>query len=95
MQIDKNLLFAVLALQADLLDLNRFAEAYALWIPGTRVSLAELVVERGWLSAADKSAIERLVAAKLSKYGENAQATLAATIGQFRGALSVLAPTLS
>src|SRR5436309_1172242 len=42
---DRNLLFGVLALQADLLDAARFAEACAPWL-GRNVALKELRPER-------------------------------------------------
>jgi hypothetical protein len=46
---DPNLLFGELALQADLIDANRFAEACTAWSARKDTPLASLVVERGWL----------------------------------------------
>jgi hypothetical protein len=46
---DSNLLFGVLALQADLNDPGRFAEGCAAWSTRKNTPLAELLVERGWL----------------------------------------------
>ena len=47
MDTDRNLLFGVLALQADLLDPARFAEACSAWSARKNTALADLVVERG------------------------------------------------
>ena len=47
---DRNLLFGVLALQADLIDSTQFVEACATWAVRKTVPLGELLVERGWLS---------------------------------------------
>ena len=60
MSTDHNLLFGVLALQADLLDSSRFAEACAAWAARKEQPLADLLVERGWLSADDRSDVEIL-----------------------------------
>src|SRR3954454_11262607 len=52
---DRNLLFGVLALQADLLDAAQFAEACSAWAGRKDVPLADLVVRRGWLTAEDRA----------------------------------------
>jgi serine/threonine-protein kinase len=78
---DSNLLFGVLALQADLLDANRFAEACSAWAGRKDTCLADLLVERGWITTQDKLAVERLVQLKLQKHAGNLQASLAAVAG--------------
>jgi hypothetical protein len=50
MDSDRNLPFGVLALQADLLDPVRFAEACTAWSARKETSLADLLVERAWLT---------------------------------------------
>src|SRR5262245_18061592 len=50
---DRNLLFAVLALQADLIDRDRFVQACTLWASRKDRPIAALLVEQGWLSAED------------------------------------------
>ena len=57
MDMDRNLLFGVLALQADLLDAARFAEACTAWTARKDVPLAELLVERGWITPTDRADI--------------------------------------
>jgi serine/threonine-protein kinase len=78
MSADRNLLFGVLALQADLLDASRFAEACSAWAGRKDTSLADLLVERGWLTPEDRTDVDRLLERKLKKHGGDAHASLAA-----------------
>jgi hypothetical protein len=48
MDTDRNLLFAVLALQADLLNRERFVQACTLWAAHKDRSIADLLIEQGW-----------------------------------------------
>jgi hypothetical protein len=66
MSADRNLLFGVLALQADLLDAAQFAEACSAWAARKDTPLGDLLVQRGWLSAADRADVERLLERKLN-----------------------------
>jgi hypothetical protein len=77
MDTDRNLLFGVLALQADLIDANHFVEACTLWANQKQTSLSDLLVERGWLTAADRADVERLLERKLKKHSGDARAGLA------------------
>jgi tetratricopeptide (TPR) repeat protein len=77
---DRNLLFGVLALQADLLDAQQFAQACTAWSACKDKALAELLVERGWLTDQDKSDVERLLERKVKKHAGDAHASLAATV---------------
>jgi eukaryotic-like serine/threonine-protein kinase len=74
---DRNLLFGVLCLQADLIDEARFAEACALWAAKKTVPLPDLLQERGWISATDRGHIDFLVQRKLQKHGGDARQSLA------------------
>jgi serine/threonine-protein kinase len=76
-QTDRNLLFGVLALQADLLDAGRFAEGCTAWSACKDKALADLLVERGWLSAEDRHDVERLLQRKLNKHAGDPHASLA------------------
>jgi len=69
---DANLLFGVLTLQADLIDAARFVEACTLWSTRKDAALADLLVERGWITADDRSEVENLLQRKLRKHGGNA-----------------------
>jgi hypothetical protein len=91
MDTDRNLLFGVLALQADLLSAERFAEACSAWAGRKQTPLADLLVERGWLTAADRADVDNLLQRKLAKHGGNAKAGLGeATTDQVRQSLADL-----
>jgi serine/threonine protein kinase len=74
---DHNLLFGVLALQADLIDSGQFAEACTAWSSRKGTPLADFLVERGWLDADARADVERMLERKTKKYGGDARAGLA------------------
>ena len=78
---DRNLLFGVLALQVDLIEDRQFVDACAGWAACKDQPLADLLVERGWISAEDRRQVESLLERKLKKHGGNARATLGAVAG--------------
>ena len=80
-EIDRNLLFGVLALQRDMIDQSRFAEVCAVWSLDIKRELADIMTERGWLDQADRCDIERDIERKLKKYEGNVRATLGAVAG--------------
>ncbi len=91
MDTDRNLLFAVLALQADLIDRERFVQACTLWTARKDNPIADLLVEQGWISAADRADVQRLLDRKLKKHGGDARAGLAeATTEEARRSLCEL-----
>src|SRR5262245_25342140 len=77
MSADRNLLFGVLALQADLLDAARFAEACSAWAARKDMPLADLLVQRGWLTEEERGHVEFLLQRKLKKHNGDARASLA------------------
>jgi serine/threonine protein kinase len=77
MDTDRNLLFGVLALQADLIAPAQFVQACTLWANHKQTPLADLLVQHGWLTPEDQADIGRLLDRKLKKHGGNARATLA------------------
>jgi hypothetical protein len=81
MDTDRNLLFAVLALQADLIDRERFVQACTLWAARKDHPIADLLVEQGWLSPAHRGVVEQLIEAKLGKHGGDVRASLAEAAG--------------
>src|SRR5438105_3239140 len=88
---DRNLLFGVLALQADLINQAQFIEACTLWTTRKHVPLAELLVERGWLTVNDKAHLDWLVERQLHKHAGDVHASLAAVAdGAVRQALTGL-----
>jgi tetratricopeptide (TPR) repeat protein len=89
---DQNLLFGVLALQADLIDAARFAEACSAWAAQKDIPLADLLVARGWLTPADRADVDKLCRRKLEKHNGDARASLAeVTTGEVRYSLACLA----
>jgi hypothetical protein len=93
MDTDRNLLFGVLALQADFLDPDQFAEACSAWAARKGAALADLLVECGWLTAEDRAHVDYLVRRKLKKHDGDARACLTglATTPELRGALESVA----
>jgi serine/threonine-protein kinase len=77
MDADHDLLFAVLAFRAELMDAARFAEACAAWSVRREEPMAELLVRRGWITAADRAALEHLLAVKITRHAGSARAALA------------------
>jgi serine/threonine-protein kinase len=77
MDTDQNLLFGVLALQGDLIDASQFAEACTAWAARKGRPLADLLIERGWISDDDARLVEQLLARKLKKYSGDAHKGLA------------------
>src|SRR6516164_7925324 len=90
MDTDRNLLFGVLALQADLIDAPQFIEACLLWTSRKKEQLADLLLERGWIEPADKAHVEYLLERKLQKHGGNAHASLAAIPDDIKRSLAAL-----
>jgi eukaryotic-like serine/threonine-protein kinase len=74
---DRNLLFGVLALQADFLDAPKFAEACSAWAGRKDTPLADLLVERSLLTEQQCGLIDQLLQQKLKKHGGDAKAGLA------------------
>ena len=92
MLIDHNLLFAVLALQGDFLTQQQFLDICRDWTRRKQTPLAEMLVERGWLTPGDRAAVERLSERKLGKHGQDERSTLRAHLDEWtRQALLSLA----
>jgi eukaryotic-like serine/threonine-protein kinase len=68
MDTDRNLLFGVLALQADLIDAAQFIEVCLVWTSRKDEPLVDLLVERSWIKSADREHLAYLVEHKLRKH---------------------------
>jgi PAS domain S-box-containing protein len=90
MDTDRNLLFGVLALQAELIDPRQFIEACLLWTGRKDVPLADLLVERGWLVPADREHVDYLLGRKLARHGGDSRASLAGLPDDVRRSLAAL-----
>lgn len=76
MEIEHHLLFAVLALQLELINPSQLADACAGWAARRDKPLADLIRERGWLSDGEQKDVERLLERKLKKHDGDARAGL-------------------
>lgn len=90
MDTDRNLLFAVLALQADLIDANQLVEACMLWSARKNLPLADVLLERGWILPADKAHLDYLLQRKLTKHGGDAKASLAGIADDIKRSLAAV-----
>lgn len=82
MDTQTNLLFGVLALQVDLINNDQFTEVCTRWSTRKNVSLADLLVEFGWITPEDKEDVDRLLVRRMKKHGEDVRASLAASLNQ-------------
>jgi len=73
MDADQNLLFGVLALQADVLDADQFIKACTLWTTRKEASLADLLIELGWITVADKVAVDPPARAEIAEAPRQSQ----------------------
>jgi hypothetical protein len=90
MDVDRNLLFGVLALQADLIDRDQFLEACLLWAGRKDMAMPDLLLERGWIVADDKAHLDYLLGRKLRKHGGDSRASLAALPDDIKHSLVAL-----
>lgn len=93
MNLDRNFLYGVVALQASLIDsdqFHQFTEACAGTPADANTCFADLLVERGWIQASDKAHLDYLVERKLSKHQGDAPATLANVGSEIKRSLAAL-----
>ncbi len=76
MNADHQLLFAVLAFQDEFIDLSQFSAACNAWAANKSRPIAELLIERGWITASDREHLNRLAERKVKRYGGDARAAL-------------------
>jgi serine/threonine-protein kinase len=73
---DRNLLFGILALQLEFVDSSQFTEACAAWAVARQKTLAEILVERGWMTSSDSNEVAQLVERKIAKHAGDAHKSL-------------------
>ncbi len=73
---EKYLLFAVLAFESDLIDLAQLIAACRAWAADKSKPLADLLVERGWITAEDRGFVEKQLERKLAKHQNDPRVTL-------------------
>src|SRR5262245_57214535 len=75
--VHRDLLFGVLALNAGIIDRTRFADACSAWVSEKETSLADWLMQRGWITAEDKLHIEYLLERAVGKCSGSPEAALA------------------
>lgn len=64
---DRNLLFGVVALQADYIDSQQFVDGCMLWGSRKEQSLADVLMAQGWITQEDRVELETIVGRKVGK----------------------------
>jgi serine/threonine-protein kinase len=77
-EVDRNLLFGLLALQTGLIDQGVLFTAFNVWTRNKTQSMAAILVSQGDLDAARRSLLEALVAEHLKMHGDDPHKSLAA-----------------
>jgi tetratricopeptide (TPR) repeat protein/tRNA A-37 threonylcarbamoyl transferase component Bud32 len=91
MDTDRNLLFGVMALQADLIDAVQFAEACSAWAAKKSSPLADQLQNRGWITPEERAHVEFLLERKLRRHGGDVHASLmGAADARARGAIAAV-----
>ena len=76
MPTERHLLFAVMAFENDFIDLAQLTAACRAWAADKSKPLAELLVERAWLTADDRAFVEKAVDRKMAKHQHDPRVTL-------------------
>ena len=73
---DRNLLFGLIAMQSDLIEMRQFVDACTLWGSRKETSLADILVEQGWLVPEDRQHVDYLLQRRLKKSGRDVKQSL-------------------
>lgn len=76
MPVEQHLLYTVLAFEDELIDLQQLTSACRTWASDKTKPLADLLVERGWVSDEDRAFLDRKSERKLAKHQNDPQVTL-------------------
>jgi tetratricopeptide (TPR) repeat protein/tRNA A-37 threonylcarbamoyl transferase component Bud32 len=90
---DRNLLFGILALQADLISRDALIGAMSAWAVHKVTPLGQVLRDQGALTAEGHALVEALVRLSLARHGDDAEQSLAAlsSLGSARQALAQIA----
>jgi eukaryotic-like serine/threonine-protein kinase len=80
MDTERSLLFGVVAFQNGAVDADRLAETCTDWAAEPTLPLAELLVDRGFLTLEQRTEVEKVVESELNAHGNDPHATLAAAL---------------
>lgn len=86
--LDTNLLFGSLAMQAGLITAQQFADSSVLWASRHGASLADVMVEQGWIDEPARRSVEALLAARSPRRSTNPSAETLANRDPVSGAPS-------
>lgn len=87
---DRNLLFALIAMQSDLISMRQFVDACTLWGSRKESSLADILMEQGWLIEEDRDHVEYLLKRRLEKAGGDVKKSLSGMPDGLKSALESL-----
>jgi len=88
----QGLLFGMLALHAGLINADQLRAACALWSAHKEHALADILVDRAWLSTTERARVDALLKRELLKHAGDIQASLAgAATPEARRALAAVA----
>ncbi|QDT89957.1 PAS domain S-box protein [Gimesia algae] len=87
---DHNLLFGLIAMQSDLISMRQFVDACTLWGSRKESSLADILVEQGWLIEDDRDHVEYLLKRRLEKTGGDVRKSLSSMPEGLKSALESL-----
>lgn len=79
---EPNLLFGVLALQADAIDVQKLDHACRLWAVRRRAPLAEILEERRWITPERRALVEHALERKLAESHGDPRAALEAALDE-------------
>ena len=68
-ETDHNLMFGLIAMQSDLIEMSQFVDACTLWGSRKESSLATILVEQGWLLPDDREHVDYLLKRRVQKSG--------------------------
>ena len=74
--VHRNLLFGAQALELKFIDVEQFTEACRAWASRKETPLADLLLERGWITPQDKSEVDRNLRETVDLHGGDVKTTL-------------------
>ena len=76
-ETDRNLMFGLIAMQSDLIEMSQFVDACTLWGSRKESSIADILVEQGWLLPDDREHVDYLLKRRVQKAGGDVKKSLA------------------
>lgn len=86
-ETDLNLLFGLIAMQSDLIEMRQFVDACTLWGSRKGSLLADILVEQGWLLEEDRRHVDYLLKRRMQKAGGDVKKSLSSMSDDIKIAL--------